>query len=170
VTTGPWSKLHSPRGLRNLALTAAATIASATIGALVTTPESMRYAGLDRLTWQPPPIALTLASAPLYADIAVTSAAALTTLEGEGRNDEVAALRAALAVNLVLNTGWSVLFWRVRRPWLSTAWCAVLTGSSLDLVRRLHHVDPSLHNALSPYPAGCALATALNAAIARRNS
>ena len=61
MTTGPWSKLHSPRGLRNLALTAAATIASATIGALVTTPESMRYAGLDKLTWQPPPIVLTLA-------------------------------------------------------------------------------------------------------------
>ena len=70
----------------------------------------------------------------------------------------------------MLNTGWSVLFWRVRRPWLSTAWCAALTASSADLARRTRHVDASLHHALAPYPAWCAFATALNASIARRNS
>jgi hypothetical protein len=37
---------------------------------------------------------------PLYA-IAVVSAAALTTLESEGHNDEVAAFRKALAVGVL---------------------------------------------------------------------
>lgn len=170
MSRSPWSTLRTARGLRNLALTATAASASAAVGALATTPESGWYADLEKPSWQPPKIAFPLVWTPLYADIAVVSAAVLTTLEGEGRNDEAAAFRKALAVNLVLNTGWSVLFWRVRRPWLSTAWCAVLTGSSLDLVRRAHHVDSSLHNALAPYPAWCAFATALNASIARRNS
>ena len=81
----------------------------------------------------------------------------------------MADLRRALAVNLVLNTGWSVLFWRSRRPWLATAWCSVLTGHSLLLARRLRDVDPALHHAFAPYPLWCGFATALNASIARRN-
>lgn len=168
--TSAWRGLRTARGLRNLALTGAAAAASAGLGALATTPDSEWYADLDKPSWQPPPIAFPLVWTPLYADIAVVSATALTTLEGEGRNDEVAAFRKALAVNLALNTGWSVLFWRARRPWLSTAWCAVLTASSADLARRARHVDDSLHHTLAPYPAWCAFATALNASIARRNS
>jgi benzodiazapine receptor len=165
-----WSGLRTPRGLRNLFLTGAAAGASATVGALATTPDSRWYADLDKPSWQPPPLAFPLVWTPLYADIAVVSAAALTELEGRGLNDEAAAFRTALAVNLVLNTGWSVLFWRVRRPWLSTLWCGALTLSSTDLTRRTRHVDASLHHALSPYVAWCGFATALNAAIARRNA
>jgi benzodiazapine receptor len=168
--SGAWSRLRTARGLRNLALTGAAATASAAVGALATTPDSAWYVDLDKPSWQPPPIAFPLVWTPLYADIAVVSAAALTTLEGQGRNDEAAAFRRALAVNLALNTGWSVLFWRARRPWLSTAWCTALTASSLDLARRARHVDGSLHNALAPYPAWCAFATVLNGSIARRNA
>jgi benzodiazapine receptor len=156
--------------VRNLALTGLAAAASAGIGALATTPEADWYRTIEKPPWQPPPLAFPLVWTPLYNDIAVTSAVALTRLEEDGRAAEAATLRRALATNLVLNTGWSVLFWRVRRPWLSTAWCAVLAASSLDLTRRLHHVDPRLHHALAPYPAWCAFATALNADIARRNS
>ena len=168
--TSPWRTLRTSRGLRNLALTGAAATASAAAGAFATTPGTRWYADLDKPAWQPPPIAFPLVWTPLYADIAVVSAAALTTIEGQGRNDEVAAFRTALAVNLVLNTGWSVLFWRARKPWLSTTWCAVLTASSADLARRAGHVDGSLRRALAPYPAWCAFATALNASLARRNS
>jgi benzodiazapine receptor len=168
--TSPWRTLRTARGLRNLALTGSAAAASAGLGALATTPETRWYADLDKPAWQPPPIAFPLVWTPLYADIAVVSAAALTALEGEGRNDEVAAFRTALAVNLVLNTGWSMLFWRVRRPWLSTAWCAALTASSADLARRAGRVDGSLEKAMAPYAAWSAFATALNAAIARRNA
>ena len=101
--TSPWSRLRSARGLRNLALTGAAATASAGLGALATTPESDWYADLDTPSWQPPPIAFPLVWTPLYADIAVVSAAVLTTLEGEGRNDAAAAFRKALALNLALN-------------------------------------------------------------------
>ena len=69
----------------------------------------------------------------------------------------------------MLNTGWSVLFWRIAGPWLSTAWCGALTAHSLFLARRLVEVDPRLHHAFAPYPAWCLFATALNASIARRN-
>ena len=164
-----WSALRSRRGLRHLVGTGVAVTASASIGALATTPESEWYLTLDKPPWQPPPLAFPLVWTPLYADIAFTSAAALATLQEAGRHDEVAALRRALAVNLVLNTGWSMLFWRSRRPWLSTAWCAALTASSADLTLRVSHVDRSLGNALAPYPAWCAFATTLNASIARRN-
>lgn len=166
----PWTRLRTGRGLRNLALTGAASFASAGLGAVATTPDASWYADLEKPSWDPPPIAYPLVWTPLYADIAVVTAAALTTLEGQGRNDEVAALRRALVVNLVLNTGWSVLFWRVRRPWLSTAWCAVLAAHSAGVARRVGSVDRSLGAALAPYPAWCAFATILNGSIARRNS
>ncbi len=167
---GALGSLGHARGWRNLAATAAAVTLTANIGARATTPERGWYDALEKPPWQPPPIAFPLVWTPLYADLAVVTAAALTTLEGEGRNDEVSDLRRSLAVNLALNAGWSVLFWRVRRPWLSTLWCAALTGHSAALARRLGAVDPALGTALAPYPAWCGFATALNASIARRNT
>lgn len=150
---------------RTLAATAAAVTAAAGLGSAATTPDDPWYRALAKPSWQPPPIAFPLVWTPLYADIATTSAVALESLPA----DEAAALRRALALNLVLNTGWSVLFWRSRRPWLSTAWCAVLTASSADLARRAGRADRRLGVALAPYPAWCSFATALDAAIARRN-
>jgi tryptophan-rich sensory protein len=165
-----WSGLRSPLGLRNLALTGLAAAASAALGALATTPESAWYQRLDKPRWQPPPVAFPLVWTPLYADIAVTGAAALTVLEEQGRTEELDGLRRSIALNLALNTGWSLLFWRSRRPWLATGWCGVLTWQSLFVARRLRDVDPALHNAWAPYPAWTLFATALNASIARRNS
>ncbi len=164
-----WQKLRTTRGLRNLAVMGLASATSAALGAAATTPDTGWYAELDRPSWEPPPAAFPLVWTPLYADIAVVTAAALTTLEGEGRNDEVAELRRAVAVNLALNTGWSVLFWRRRKPWLSTVWCAALAVHSAGLAKRVSAVDPSLGAVLAPYPAWCGFATALNAEIARRN-
>lgn len=161
--------LRTRTGLRNLGATAAATLASAGLGAAATTPEAGWYRALRKPPWNPPGLAFPLVWTPLYADIAVTSAVALTRLEHEGRHDEVAALRRALATNLVLNTGWSVLFWRVRRPWLAAAWCGLLAAHSAALAGRVGSVDPSLGAALAPYPLWCGFATALNTSIARRN-
>jgi benzodiazapine receptor len=163
-------RLLSRRGARDLALTGAGVTVSAAVGAAATTPDADWYVAADKPAWQPPPIAFPLVWTPLYADIAVTTAAALAELEATGRHADATALRRALAANLVLNTGWSVLFWRARRPWFATAWCAVLAASSAALVRRVHAVDPVLGRALAPYPAWCAFATALNGSIARRNA
>ena len=165
----PWRRLLTARGLRKLAGTGTAVAVSAGIGAAATTPDVGWYTEADLPAWNPPALVFPLVWTPLYADLAATTAAALATLEAQGRLDEAADLRRALGVNLVLNTGWSVLFWRVRQPWVSTAWCAVLAAHSAGLARRLGTVDPSLGTALAPYPAWCTFATALNAEIARRN-
>lgn len=167
--TTTWRRLLTGRGLRHLATTGTAVAVSAGVGAAATTPDAGWYVEADLPPWNPPPLVFPLVWTPLYADLAVTTAAALTALEAQGRLDEAADLRRALGVNLVLNTGWSVLFWRVRQPWVSTAWCAVLAAHSAALTRRLGRVDPSLGRALAPYPAWCGFATVLNAEIARRN-
>ena len=165
-----WTTLRTRRGLRTLAATGTAAFAGAALGAAATTPDTDWYRELEKPPWDPPTIAYPLVWTPLYADLAVTTAAALAFLEQEGRLDDAAALRRALAANLVLNTGWSVLFWRARRPWVSAVWCAVLAAQSAALVRRVGDVDPTLGAALAPYPLWCGFATALNTSIARRNA
>ncbi len=148
-----------------LVRTALVVTATAVAGGLATDPSSTWYRALRKPSWQPPPTAYGLVWTPLYADLAVTSARAIDALDEPGR----AAYRRALGANLVLNAGWNVLFFRARRPWLAAAECAALTVSSADLVRRTAAVDRRAAIALAPYPAWCAFATALTAAIARLN-
>ena len=75
----------------------------------------------------------------------------------------------ALAVNLLLNAGWTPLFFRAHRPALAAAECAVLTASTADLVRRAAPVSRPAAAVLVPYAAWTAFARALSTAIARRN-
>lgn len=156
-------------GPRNLAAVSAATVATAVVGSLATDPGSRWYRGLDLPRWQPPTAAFPIVWTGLYADIAATSAAALTDLERQGRDGEAAAYRRALGVNLALNAGWSVLFWRGRRPWLAAAEAAALTVSSADLARRAGASSAGRRNRLLPYAVWTGFATVLTAAIARRN-
>lgn len=157
-----------------LAWTAAATAATAAAGSLATEPDGHWYRQLSKPAWQPPPIAFPVVWTALYADLAVSSAVALDS-GGDGveataaERRERAAYRGALALNLVLNAGWSWLFWRARRPWLAAAECAVLTASSVDLVRRSHRFSTAAGTALGPYALWCGFATVLSTAIARRN-
>jgi translocator protein len=152
-----------------LTRTASAVVATAAAGGLATQPSSGWYRSLRLPSWQPPAATFGLVWTPLYLDLAVTSARALDVLRQRNRHAEHAAYVRALGVNLVLNAGWSVLFWRSRRPWASTVECAVLTLSAADLVRRTGDADTRAGAALLPYPIWCAFATALNAALARRN-
>ena len=75
----------------------------------------------------------------------------------------------AYTANLALNAAWTPLFFRAHRPWVATAECAVLVASTVDLVRRAAAVSRPAAAALVPYAAWTAFATALSAAIARRN-
>jgi tryptophan-rich sensory protein len=156
-------------GRGTLLRTALAVGATALAGGAATDPGSDWYRSLRKPRWQPPPPAYGLVWTPLYAALAVISARALDGLAAEGRPAERAAYARALGVDLALNAGWNVLFFRARRPWLAAAECAVLTGSAADLVRRTRSVDRRAALALAPYPAWCAFATALTVAIARRN-
>jgi benzodiazapine receptor len=149
--------------------TAVAVAATAVAGGAATDPRSPWYLALRKPPWQPPPPAYGLVWTPLYADLAVTSARALDALGDAGREPERSGYRSALGLNLLLNAGWNVVFFRARRPWAAAAECAVLTASSADLVRRVAVVDRRAALALAPYPAWCAFATALTLAIARLN-
>jgi tryptophan-rich sensory protein len=155
--------------LRNLALTSAATVASAVVGGLATAPDSAWYRSLDLPDWQPPPVAFPLVWTPLYADIAASSAAVLNAYDRTGDTAGRNAYLRALGTNLALNTAWSIVFWRVRRPWAAAAEAALLAASSADLARRAGRVNRGAGIGLSPYAAWCAFATALSVAIARRN-
>lgn len=147
----------------------AGVVVSAATGALATDPESKYYRTLEKPAWQPPPPVYGIVWTPLYADIALSSGHAISELGQQGRTGERKGLIIALIANLALNTTWSGLFFRNHRPWLAAAECAVLTVSSVDLVRRVGAADRRAGFALAPYPAWCAFATALTVAVARLN-
>ena len=156
-------------GPRNLAKVAAATTVSATVGSLATQPGSAWYRSLDLPAWQPPKLAFPIVWTALYADIAATSTAAITRLDRADRRDDADAFRRELVVNLALNTAWSALFWRARRPWAAAVDAAALTVSSARLANRARAVSPALGRALVPYGLWCGFAAALSAEIFRRN-
>ncbi|WP_427169834.1 TspO/MBR family protein [Arthrobacter sp. 92] len=152
-----------------LVATAAATTATAVLGGLATDPGSRWYRRLKKPEWQPPAVAFPVVWTALYADIAVSSAAALDGVPEEDWPEGQVAYRRALAINLALNAAWSWLFWRTRRPWLAAAESAVLTASSAALVRRTFGINRAAGAALAPYALWCAFATVLSAAIAKAN-
>ena len=69
----------------------------------------------------------------------------------------------------MLNAGWNWLFFKARRPRWALVEILLLEASTLDLTRRPAKVDPPAAAMLVPYAGWVAFATALNAAIARRN-
>ncbi|MFD1212099.1 TspO/MBR family protein [Arthrobacter sp. GCM10027362] len=152
-----------------LAGTAIATTATAVAGSIATDPSSGWYRRLRKPPFQPPSSVFPIVWTALYADLAAISAVALDGLDKRSRPAERRRYRQALAANLLLNAGWSWLFWRGRRPWLAAAECAVLAASSADLVRRTARVSPAAGTALAPYALWCSFATVLTTAIARRN-
>lgn len=145
-----------------LAKTSAAAGAAAVIGALANTRGAW-YESLRKPAFQPPPVAFPLVWTPLYADIAITSAAVID------RSSRPWAYQRALAVNLVLNAAWTWIFFRARQPAWATAECAILAASSADLARRAYGVDRRAALALLPYAGWTAFATVLSGSIARLN-
>ena len=79
------------------------------------------------------------------------------------------AFATALGGNLVLNTGWSWLFFTARRPRWALAEILLMEASTLDLTRRAAKADSPAGTMLLPYAGWVAFATCLNAAIVRRN-
>lgn len=152
---------------RHLVPTALLTVAAATAGGTATAQsvDSRWFDHLDKPDFFPPRWAFPVAWNALYADIAVTSAAALDELpEAERR-----ALRRALVANLGLNAAWCWVFFARREVALSVPVAAALTLSSADLVRRVGRARWRYGLALAPYPVWCAFATALSGAISARN-
>ncbi|AFU02639.1 TspO/MBR family protein [Nocardia brasiliensis] len=147
-----------------LLCTGAAVAATALAGSAATGPGSAWYRRVNKPGYQPPSAVFPIVWTLLYGDIAVTSAYALENAS----EPEKTALRAALAVNLVLNASWSWVFFRAHRLGTATAVAAALTASSADLSRRVSATHP-VGRASVLYPAWCAFATMLSAGIWRRN-
>ncbi|AXO22390.1 TspO/MBR family protein [Mycobacterium avium] len=153
-----------------LGATSLAVAAAAGAGSLAGAKADPRwYARLRKPAYQPPGAAFPLAWTTLYADIAATSAAALQRFGAAGHHDKVRAYATALAMNLLLNAGWSWLFFRYHKLGASAAGAAGLTASSADLVRRTAQATPRGALALSPYPLWCGFATVLSTHIWRLN-
>lgn len=157
------------RWIHALARSSVIVGSAAVVGAILTAPDSTWYTRLDKPAWQPPPIAFPAVWSCLYATTAVTTARASAELAESNQPDRSRSLERALAVNMVLNAGWTGLFFRARRPWLAAAECALLTASSADLARRAGVVGRGKAAGIGMYAAWCGFATALSASIARRN-
>ena len=123
------------------------------------------YETLDKPVYVPPNAVFPVAWTTLYVDIAATGAATIDRLEPERRR----AYLTALGVNLVLNAGWSWMFFGWRKLGPSALAAAALTLSSADLARRTAREAPGAGLALAPYPAWCAFATVMSTDIWRRN-
>lgn len=151
---------------RTLITTSAAVAACAALGSVASREVgSLWYRTLRKPGLQPPAAAFPVVWTTLYADLAITSAVALDRLPRAERSAYV----AALAVNLVLNTGWSWVAFRGHRLGWAIPTAAVLSISSGDLVRRTWRADERAGLALAPYAAWCTFATVLSAELWRVN-
>ena len=127
------------------------------------------YSRLRKPAYQPPKVAFPLVWTTLYGDIAASSAVALDRFRTTGRRDKARRYAAALGANLLLNAGWSWLFFRYHKLGASAVGAAALTASSADLVRRAAQADPRTGRALTPYPVWCAFAIVLATHVWRLN-
>jgi translocator protein len=146
-----------------LAATTLAVAAAAGIGSAASRPQvSSWYSRLQKPSYVPPNAVFPVAWTALYTDIAATSAAAIDRLHAAGRHDQARRYVVALSVNLILNAGWSWLFFKYHKLGASTVGAALLAASSADLARRTARADPRAGAALLPYPLWSAFATAMS--------
>jgi translocator protein len=127
------------------------------------------YTRLRKPAYVPPNAVFPIAWTTLYGDIAVTSAVAIDRLRATGQSGKARKLVAALAANLVVNAGWSWLFFRYHKLGASAIGAAVLTASSADVTRRVGEADAKAGLVLVLYPLWCSFATAMSTHIWRLN-
>ena len=150
--------------------TGLATAAAAAVGS-VASREGVQgwYTKIRKPGYVPPNAVFPIAWTTLYVDIAATSAAAIDRFRADGQDAKARAYVAALGTNLVLNAGWSWVFFAKRQLGPSVVVAALLAASSADLARRAGDADLKLGAALAPYPLWCSFATVMSADIWRLN-
>jgi benzodiazapine receptor len=153
-----------------LAATSLAVAAAAGAGSIASGNAISRwYSRLRKPSYQPPRAAFPTVWTALYGDIAATSAVTIDRLRATGQHDKARDYSVALAANLLLNAGWSWLFFGYHKLGASAVGAAALTVSSADLVRRTAQATPRGGLALLPYPLWCGFATILSTHIWRLN-
>lgn len=156
--------------MQTIIKTGIGTAMAAGVGALASQDTDSRwYRRLSKPPFQPPAVAFPIVWTALYADVAISSAVTIDTLDDEMRHVDASAFERALAVNLVLNGAWTLVFFRAHRTGAAAITAAALTVSGVDLVRRAAPASPPAALALVPYAGWCAFATALSTEIWRRN-
>ena len=151
-----------------LAATTLAVGAAAGAGSIASPGRTAGWYSLVRKpSYQPPGAVFPVVWTSLYTDIAATSAVAIDRFRTTGQHDTARRYVGALSLNLVLNAGWSWLFFRYHKLGASALGAAALTASSADLARRTAAADSRAGLALAPYPLWCAFATVLSTHIWR---
>ncbi|MFJ8869909.1 TspO/MBR family protein [Streptomyces sp. NPDC102473] len=164
--TSTCDNVRSTGAWQTYALTAAAVTACAVAGAKAVDADSAWYRALDKPPWQPPAWAFGAVWTPLYASVAWSGGRALNRARGRsGRG-----LAISLAANLTLNAAWNWAFFGRRSLKAGVLGTLLLDVSNAELIRRTTRIDPVAARVLLPYAGWCVFATALNTAIARRNS
>ena len=142
-------------------------VAAAAVGSVAsaTGVKSAWYRALVKPAIQPPPVVFPVVWTALYTQTAVASAVAQSHMTPA----EARTYRRKLAGNMVLNAGWCWSFFRGHRLVPSIAVAGALAISSVDLARTAGAASPGAGRALAPYAAWTGFATALTAAIWRKN-
>ncbi len=150
--------------IRTIGATASAVAATAVAGGVASRSgvDSQWYERLRKPGYQPPRQAFPIVWPLLYADIAAVSADTIDRLNDGGEKAAARRFSTALAINLVLNAGWSWLFFGRRRLGLSALTAGALAASSTDLTRRAVAVRGGRAAPLAAYPAWCAFAAVLS--------
>jgi tryptophan-rich sensory protein len=149
-----------------LVKTTGAVLLTATVGGLASRPaQSEWYENLRKPSFQPPRQAFPIVWPLLYADIAAVSAGTVDKLNDDGRRGESTTYSMLLALNLILNGGWTWLFFSRRKLGASAVAATALTVSSADLTRRAVRAQGAGAGLLGLYPLWCAFATLLSSRI-----
>ncbi|MDO4916057.1 MAG: TspO/MBR family protein [Rothia sp. (in: high G+C Gram-positive bacteria)] len=161
--------MKTPKTFPSFLLTTGTTLACAAVGTWASDPHTAWYRSLNKPSWNPPNIAFPIAWTSLYADIAITTGIAHSTLRKRRHAQEARRYLGALGVNLVLNASWSYVFFQMKNTELAVVNAALLAASSIDLARRTGRISKSAGVALAPYAAWTSFATALSTSIWQRN-
>ena len=155
---------------KTIIATGLATAAAAAAGGAVSRDGvTSWYSTIRKPGFVPPNVVFPIAWTALFTDIAATSAAVINRFRDDGDDAKARAYYGALGANLVLNAGWSWIFFNRHKVGLAAVAAAALTASSADLVRRAADADPKLGAALTPYPLWCGFATVMTTEIWRLN-
>jgi benzodiazapine receptor len=125
------------------------------------------YATLDKPSWNPP----NAVFGPVWSSLYVLMGLALWRVLRLGWSSPGVQIAAALfAVQLILNLGWSLVFFGLRTPGAALIEILVLLAAILVTTRRFYLLEPAAGYLMVPYILWTAFATVLNGAIWRLNT
>ncbi|MEO8693741.1 MAG: TspO/MBR family protein [Acidimicrobiales bacterium] len=139
----------------------------AAVGGMWTdTADGSWYAALDKPAWTPPGPVFGIVWTVLYFMMAI--AAWLIAREGLDTVDVRRAL-VVYAVQLVLNLGWTAIFFAAERPGWAILEIGLLFVMVIATMLRFHRISPTAARLLIPYAVWVAYAASLNIGIAVMN-